>query len=141
MAIKVPNVGERQLLDRMTGAVGANFYICLYKAAHTPADGDTKATYTAIEADYTGYGRLSCGFNPAETNGDGRAESLADLNRVFENAGGGSPTVGNTVHGYFVLDNSDGPLLWAEEFGMPVPMNEGSPSLTITLRLTLHSFN
>ena len=54
MAIKVPNVGEIALLDRLRENLNVTaVHMHLFKNNHTPADGDTIADYTF--ADFDGY--------------------------------------------------------------------------------------
>jgi hypothetical protein len=137
MALKVPNIGELTLLDLLTANWGT-LDCGLFKSMHTPADGDTLATYTAIEADFPGYARQQIqNWLAASTDGTGRALSVADV-VTFTRGAGGAP---QNIYGYFVVDAA-GNLLWAElDPNAPVAINNPGNTYSILPTLTLKTEN
>lgn len=102
----------------------------LYVTAHTPAEGDVLATYTAIEAAWTGYAAqtMSAWTSPASISGN-KAQIISQLMSFTVTSGG----TGVTVDGYFVTKS--GVLIYAESFAVPVAVTDGTP-FTLLCRFT-----
>lgn len=114
MAILVPNVGERELLDKMLKdalSVDENYTLKLYKTDVTPSETDTTSSYT--EADFTGYSSKTLtrsGWAAASTDGGG-VTSSSYAQQSWTNSGSSQ-----TIYGYWVQGATSGNLLWAEKF-------------------------
>ena len=106
----------------------------LYKSAHTPAASDTFATYTAIEADFSGYARQNTSGWGAAAIVAGRAVSTGtQLN--FTHSGGG---VNNTVYGAFLFYTVAGTdyLYGAGEDPSPFVMNAAGLTYAVVPQVT-----
>lgn len=116
MALKVPNEGELELLDKMlldALSVDENYILRLYRVNRTPADSDTTANYT--EANFTNYAAKTltrAGWNAASTVSN-KAESSYGTQQSWT-----SGTAGNTIFGYYVVAATSNKLLWAEKFNL-----------------------
>lgn len=139
MAIKVPNVGELELLDKMLKdalSVDESYTMKLFKNDVTPGDSDTAGTYT--EADFSGYSAKTLtrsGWGAASTVG-GVAQSVY-TNQTWTKSGATS----NTIFGYYVIGTTSTTLLWAERLSSSVALALDGSSLTITPTFTLRSQN
>lgn len=129
-AIKVPNVGERTLLDAALGGLSLTYR--LYQNAHTPGDGSTAADFT--ECTFDGYAAQGPSWGAAATNGSGDAEAVAAA--LTWTATGGSTS--NTVYGYYVTDGG-GEVVWAELFDTPVAVVDAPDAVVVTPTITLKS--
>lgn len=134
MAIRVPDIGERRLLQAWLDYYGTNFILHLYTNNHTPADADTDLTY--VEASYDGYAPqpLTLGsVDPFPVAG--RAVLTWEENTfVGDNPGGPFE-----VYGYYVTDELDH-LLWAERFlTSPQIVSTETPIINVSVMLTLRS--
>jgi hypothetical protein len=90
-----------------------------YTSNHAPANGDTLATYTALEAAFGGYAPITCSaWGAAYLNAANVAESDETV-RVWTASGSGLPV---TVYGVFYKD-VNGNLMYAELFQTPVPLS------------------
>ena len=96
MALLVPHEGELQLLtDMIGGGTLENWQLCLFNSNITPSETDTAATYTAHEAAFTGYARVTLT----------RSISASTWNTPVSQAPSGSPPwssralVGHTQYG------------------------------------------
>jgi len=115
MSLKVPNVGELVLLDKLLAA--DDYTLHLYKNNYTPVDGSVIGDFT--EADFSGYsgGEDITGWSAAVIVA-GRAESTGDPIDQTHNGG----ATGNTIYGFYVVD-SGGNLCWAERDPNPFVIN------------------
>src|SRR5262249_55420012 len=128
----VPDGGALKILDKLLAAYGNTLVMGLTKTDITPASGDTASTYTAHEADFSGYARQTITTWGASTTVSGRATATATA-LTWTNSTGAT---GNNVYTYFVLDGS-GNLLWAErDATAPIDMGSAGRSYTITPTLT-----
>jgi len=135
MALKVPDLGERKLVNLLRlnwGTLQAGLFI----ADHVPANGDTLATYVAIEASFPGYARVDVlNWTVAADDGAGRARTAADLITFTRTVSG----VPQFVWGYFIVD-PDGVQLWAERHpAPPVRMEMAGDVFRISPAFTLRS--
>jgi len=131
MAIKVPDVGERALLDQLLDAAG--YEVHLYQNDYTPVDATVIGDLD--EADYSGYAeQIATGWTAAVTTPLGRAISFAD-EMNFAHDGGGTD---NTIYGYYVLAPT-GSLAWVERFLGPITMADASDAFDLIPVLTLRS--
>lgn len=133
MGLKVPDLGEREMLGMLIGGSEfANATFDLYKNNHVPGDADVAGDYTI--ADYAGYSTEALtGPVLAITNTAGRATASFDA-IVFPAPSSST----QTVYGYVVVALG-GAILWAEKFTVPVVMAAGGSNFTVTPRLTLRS--
>ena len=136
MALKVPNVGELQLLDKMLKdalTTDEDYYLKLYQNDKTPADADTTSSYTV--ATFTGYATRTLtrsGWNSAVTNGSNKAETSYGSTPQSWTCG----VTGNTIYGYYVEAETSNALLWAERFATQRVLANGDV-LNITPKFTL----
>lgn len=105
--------------------------LCMFSTAHTPVDGDTAATYLAIESSFTGYARQTLsGWSIIAEDGSNRAYSTP-AGSTFHNGTGS----GQLVYGAFVLDSAATTLLAVAVFdGSPITM---PPATNLLVDLTL----
>lgn len=140
MAIKISNEAERNLLNiYVTLWASTPATVRLYKADITPADDDELADYSANEANYSGYAaqNLAGGAVAGAPDGGGRATASWTLQSYAHNGGGTS----NSVYGYYVTNNGNDELLWAERFPNAVTFAVAGDGVQITPRFTLKSEN
>lgn len=110
MAVYVPNGSEVAFLEKLRTQLLQGGTLHLYTSNYTPAQGDTAATYAAIEATFGGYAAITCNaWGVAYLNGSNLAETDETL-RTFVANGSGLP---QTVYGVYYLDAGGG-LLFAE---------------------------
>lgn len=136
MALKVPNEGELELLDKMMKdalTADENYYLKLYQNDKTPADADSSGSYTV--ATFTGYATRTlsrAGWNTAITNGSNKAETSYGSTPQSWTCG----ATGNTIYGYWVEGASSAKVLWAERFATQRVLANGDV-LNITPKFTL----
>jgi len=137
MALKVPQEGELELLDKMIRdhlSTDEKYILRLYRVDHTPGDSDTTANYT--EANFTDYAEVTLNrgtdWNAATTNGTKAEIQLASQQSWT------SGTTGNTIFGYYVVGGTSNKLLWAEKFGTPRVLAD-QDVLNLTPKFTLES--
>jgi hypothetical protein len=138
MALLFCNGGEIVALTRvLQGGTANNYNLRLFSSPHVPAAGDTAATYTPIEANFTGYvvgtGKLLTAANwGAPTIVGGIASSTyTGPAQTWTNTG-----AAQTIYGYFVTDNVTTALLWAEQFASARTLNTND-TLNLTPVVTL----
>lgn len=137
MAIKVPNVGEIELLNAIRSHWNVpNCYVDLFTNDRTPGDADTLTDYT--KPVWTGYTTETLdSWTAAATNANGEAE-IAHGQKSFDNAS--DPAV--NVYGYYVHTTiAGGVLLFAERHpNAPFSVVAGSP-FVLDLRFVLKSIS
>ena len=137
MALKTPNAGELELLDKMLkDALSTNesYVLKLYKNNYTPVDASTGGSFT--EADFTSYVAKTLTralWNAAVTVG-GKAESSYGSGPLSWTCGAS----GNTVYGYYVIGATSGTVLWAELFATSRVLAQDDV-LNLTPKFTLNS--
>jgi hypothetical protein len=111
--------------------VGLKLYTNDFSPSLTTVLGDfTEATY----AGYNPAGTI-VSFTPPALNAGGKAEIVYTNYNSFVSA----PS-GNTIYGYYVIDNFDpSKLLWAERLPSPIRMQLIGDSISIVVRFTLLS--
>lgn len=139
MALKIPNEGELQLLDKClknAQVADENYTLKLFKNDYTPTDADTSASYTV--ADFDGYADkplTRAGWNAAITNAGNEAESTYSAEQSWTcNAGS------QAIYGYYVLGATSGKVLWAERFAITRTL-AGGDQLKMTPKFSLRSQN
>lgn len=132
MAVIVPMVGDRHLLDEVVNA--SSYTLHLFK--NNVSISETTVIGDFTEADFSGYSSGAiAGWSAAVDNLDHRAISVAGTVTFTHGAG----ATNNNIYGYYVLTGS-GALAWAETFaGGPVPMAANGATLTIEPVLTCRS--
>jgi hypothetical protein len=107
----------------------------LFTSNHTPVQGDTLATYTAIEAAFGGYAAITLNsWGAAFTNAAHTAES-DEVVRVFTATGAGLPV---TIYGCFIKLN-DGTLGYADLFQTPVTLAAAGQTVAYQAVITLET--
>lgn len=137
MALKVPNEGELELLEKMIKdnlSTDEKYLLRLYRIDHTPLDADTTTNYT--EASFTNYTPVTLNrgtdWNSASASGSKAEIELANQQSWT------SGTDGNTIFGYYVVGATSQKLLWAEKFGTPRVL-ANQDVLNLTPKFTLES--
>jgi hypothetical protein len=131
MPLNVPNTAELIALKALVGhtAQTEDFVVGLFISNITPADTDTAATYTAIEAAGAGYARKTL----AAANWNVGANPITYAPQTWTFTG---PLTGNAViYGYFILRAVTGDIVWSENFGAGFQPLANGDALTINLQL------
>jgi uncharacterized lipoprotein YmbA len=131
MALNVPNTAELIALKALVGhtAQTEDLEVILFTSNITPADTDTAATYTAVEAAGGGYARKT--LSAASWNVS--ANPITCAAQVWTFTG---PLTGDaTIYGYAVLRATTGDLLWSENFGVSFQPQANNDALTVNLQL------
>lgn len=132
--LKVPDVGEKIILNSLRLGTGiGNWFCMLYQNNYTPVDASVFADFT--EATFNGYVAQSFTFAAATTVAT-RGKVVANAPCVFT-CTGGSPS--NTIYGYMIGDTLTGEVVWAERFGSSQFMSNNGDQISITLELTAQS--
>lgn len=136
MSIKVPNEGELKILANIRDPYFQGFPLNagLFQDNYTPADGDTLATYTAIEADFDGYTvqTLTTWITPILVAGKA---FISTLPIIWTPTGSVTP---NDIYGFFVYDFVDNKLLWAGRFAAaPIAVTGPTTPVVYTPSFTL----
>lgn len=136
MALKVPDVGELELLDLMlkeATTADEKYELKLYKNNITPADTDNTSSFTpATFTNYVTKTLSRAGWNTAVTNGSDKAETSYGSTPQSWTCG----ATGNTIYGYYVEGSTSNKLLWAERFATQRVLASGDV-LNITPKFTL----
>jgi hypothetical protein len=132
MALLVPYVGEQQLLTYMLNkASPTDPKLHLYTNNLTPSGSDNKVSYTESAA--TGYATATLtGSNWTITTNVG-VTSATYAQQTFTYS-----AAEPNIYGYFVTDNTNTILLWAERFTdgpYAIPSGGGSVKVTPTIQL------
>jgi len=108
----------------------------LVKGDITPTPGVPLATYTAAEADYTGYATEDVTWLDPVINDAGQVELIGTVPEFRPTAS----TVGNSIYGLFVTDTAGAVLKFAGRFdNPPLPMNGVTDNILVTLRFVAPS--
>ena len=131
MPLNVCNNGELIALKALIGhtAQTEDQTVLLFTSNITPADTDTAATYTAIEAAGGGYVRKAVAA--ASWNVSANPITYAAQTWIFT----GPLTASATVYGYAVLRATTLDLLWSENFGASFQPLANNDALTVNLQL------
>lgn len=110
MALNVPDVGENAILEMIVNKTAAqNLVLELFQNNITPADTDTKVTYTA--ASFTGYAAVT--LTGASWNAASGGSIAYSAQQSFTCSGVSS----NSIYGYYVYQSVSNILLWSERDG------------------------
>ncbi len=145
MALLVPHQGDVQLLtDLLAGGALENWQLGLFNTNITPSETDTAATYTAHEAVFSGYSRMtltrgisSTTWSTPVSQPPSGSPPWTGRSQVGHSQYGNAPqvwtcgTTGDTVYGYFIIGATSGNLICAEAFATPRTLGSGD-----TLSLT-----
>lgn len=133
--LKVPDVGELLLMAFLRDKLNSpGVYLHLYQNDRTPANADVLADYT--DATFDGYVELPLDAFSVPITVSGRAFIAMGL-QVFTMTGAVTP---NNIYGYYVVNNAQTGLLWAERFSsVPIVMNGPGDVVSVTPSLTLRS--
>jgi hypothetical protein len=133
MALLVPHEGELQLLaDMLGGGSLENWQLCLFNSNITPSETDSASTYTAHEAAFTNYSRLTLTrqigtsyWNAPVSQAPSGSPPWSSRAQVGHSQYGSTPqtwtsgATGDTIYGYFILGATSGKLICAEAFATP----------------------
>lgn len=131
MALNVPNTAELIALKAFIGhtAQSEDAVVLLFTSNITPADTDTAATYTAIEAAGGGYVRKT--LTKSSWVVTGNPITYAAQQWVFT----GPLTGSATIYGYAVLRATALDIMWSENFGAGFQPLVNNDALTVNLQL------
>ena len=109
MSLIVPNT---VVTAALTNIITPNLTIRLYGNAHTPADADTVVAYTEIAGGgYTSFPLIFANWGiviGSPITATYNAAQLWNFSGIINPPG--------SIYGYYVTKDSDGSLVWAEEF-------------------------
>ena len=131
MALNVPDTAELLALKAFVGhtAQTEDQVVGLFVSNITPADTDTAATYTAIEAAGAGYARKT--LTTANWSVAANPISYAAQTWTFT----GPLTNNATIYGYFALRATALDIMWSENFGAGFQPLAANDALTLNLQL------
>lgn len=126
MALLVPNVGEKEMLERILNGTD-DLVLHLFQVDHTPVEADVVTSYQEVNTG--GYTEIS--LTAAWTiAGDPTEGSYPQVSFAFTGAA--------TVYGYYVTNGDSSILLWAERFSDgPYNIPSGGGSVKITPKIQL----
>lgn len=137
MPMKIPFEGRKALTDSLRFMWNSfdPLLIRLFKGDYVPADGDTLATFAAIECDFGGYAALPLdGWADFGLDPDGREVVQCEAAEWVRLSGS------NLVYGYFVCDLAGTTLVWAERFASaPFLVDAANEFFTFVPQFTLTS--
>lgn len=126
MALLVPNVGEKEMLERILNGAD-DLQLHLFEVDHTPVEGDVVTSYDEVAGG--GYAKISLLANWTIA-GDPTEGSYPQVSFDFTGAA--------TVYGYYVTSGNDSILLWSERFSDgPYNIPSGGGSVKITPKIQL----
>lgn len=111
MSLIIPNVGKKNFNKLFSGETAAHtLFLKLFQNNYTPVATTDVGDFT--EASFSGYvtKTLSNPVTQAALDANNRAVTLYDLVTWTK-----SGATGNSIYGYYVLDNGGG-LVWCERF-------------------------
>lgn len=128
-AVVIPNTEWKDILDSLTAVAapwnGAKVH--LFKTNVTPSPG--MALGDLVEADFTGYAASAAiTWAPAGFLPDGTAAVAGDA-KTF--AVGATPTVLNTIYGWYVTDGAGTTLLFARKLDAAVVLSAAGQFLIV----------
>lgn len=144
MAMKILKTGQQQLLaDLLAGGTLEVWTLGLFSTSHAPLVTDTLATYTAIEATFTGYVTKSLTRSIAGGTWGAVGLTGTTIDAVNSNAKSTygtqlswSATSVQTVYGYFVKGATSAVGLFAEQWGSSIALvNPSTLNLTPVIEL------
>ncbi len=147
MAMKVMKTGQVQFeKDLLGGGSLENWSLRLFSTSHTPAVTDTLATYTAIEASFTGYSPItltrsltsSTWSTPTATGTTIDPTNNNSISTYGASAQSFNATSAQTIYGYFWSGVTSGVGLVAEQFASSISLTNPS-TLNISPVLELGS--
>lgn len=129
MALLVPDVGERLMLQNITANTSpVNLVLKLYKNDVTPAEGDTATTYQ--EATFTGYANTTLTGSSWVIANAGGISNATYTQQTFTSS---AAQATQQIYGYFVTSGPVGTLLWAERFtDGPYPITNLGDAVKVT---------
>jgi hypothetical protein len=127
----VPKSASLLLMDAIKDSLLQNLSLHLFVNNYSP---DLNTGFGNLtEATFPGYSPISFAFTlPATINGANKAELVFFGSGTFTATGSSS----DIAYGYYVVDDDDGSLLWAERFASAVPLNSPGLFVNIQPRLT-----
>lgn len=131
MPLNVPDSAELIALKAFIGhtAQSEDSVVGLFTSNITPADTDTAATYTAIEAVGGGYGRKSL----LKGNWDVTANPITYAAQTWTFTG--ALNANAVIYGYFLLRATTLDIMWSENFGSGFQPLANNDALTLALQL------
>lgn len=135
MTLKIPSVGEVELLRNMLSGIPAQpLLLKLYVNDKTPGDEDTVAQFTEMSSH--GYAQKTL------APGDWTFSALAAVAEATHLGQTWTFTDGpaTPVYGYYIVGASDGILRWAERFSPTFSAEIAGDKLTITPKITFASY-
>jgi len=123
----VPQSGAAVLLEKGLDGLTATVDLHLYQNDMAPSPSSVLGDFT--EADYDGYAEetITPGTWAVFLQGISQAVAVGP-GIVFSPTGATTP---NVVYGYYVTDNTNTRLLWAERFAEPKVMNGVTTGFTL----------
>lgn len=131
MPLNVPDSAELIALKAFVGhtAQSEDSVVGLFTSNITPADTDTAATYTAIEAVGGGYGRKSI----LAANWVVTANPITYAAQTWTFTG--ALNANAVIYGYFLLRATTLDIMWSENFGSGFQPLANNDALTLALQL------
>jgi hypothetical protein len=137
MTLVVPNEGEIRLLDNLLRATAKadNYSLRLYSNDYTP---NTYTHYTDLdEATFTSYATVTLARGSGSPQWgvpavNGNKVEATYSSQIAWTCG----ATGQTIYGYWIEDQSDRTVLWAEQFAMPRSLGEND-ILTLTPKFAI----
>ncbi|RKY76262.1 hypothetical protein DRQ00_09080 [candidate division KSB1 bacterium] len=133
MSIVVPNVGEVLLLKYMLNHTPAtNVVMRLFTSNIEPDESDVLGTYSGTEPSDVAYtpATLTGSFWTVATVGGVSSATYSEQHFSFSTT--------NSTYGYYVTDNTNSELLWAERFdAAPFNIPSGGGNIAITPKIEL----
>lgn len=131
MTLLVPRVGEELALKNFLNETAPQSQeLKLYKNDVTPADTDTDSTYTEV-ATLTGYAAKPLTGTSWTINAVAPREA-----EYTQQIWTFTANFGETIYGYFVVQDTSGILMWAERFSSSfTPANSGD-QVKVTPKIT-----
>lgn len=111
MALTVPDVGERALLDMALSDASPNSQQLKLYSAVSPAIGESSVAGDFTEATFTGYSAKTL----ARATWGAAATNTGTTSKTYPQQSW-SPTTSQTILGYYITETTVGDLLWAEAY-------------------------
>jgi iron uptake system EfeUOB component EfeO/EfeM len=134
MALLAPNEGEGLLLAYMLNKTNGSYkaqnnaIMHLFTNDYTPVETSTKASFTeASDGSYSSVTLTGDSWSISE----GAPTEASYAQQTFSFAGA------STVYGYYVTDDSDSTVLWAERFSSAGSTGSSGGTIYVTPKITL----